>query len=156
MISSLLRIKEYSLYILWFISYLFCTLSSFLLHFILFPFFVLLFCIYIGVSILCNSSIQQRKVLFSSLISQGIKAMEGRVSPCFLFRQPIYKLCFPSATPPSSQAAPEPSVAVRIFYPPKKISSELFWRLLHLLLTTPPLSASGHDLPAGRNFSINK
>ena len=29
-----LRIKEYSLDILWFISIIFCTLSSFLLHFI--------------------------------------------------------------------------------------------------------------------------
>ena len=72
----LLRIIEYSLDILWFISYIFCTLSSFLLNFILF-FFVPLFCIYIGVSILCNISIQYRKVFFSSIISHGIRAMKG-------------------------------------------------------------------------------
>ena len=36
--EKVLRIKEYSLDILWFISHLFCRLSSFLLHFILFPF----------------------------------------------------------------------------------------------------------------------
>ena len=36
-LEGVLRIKEYSLDILCFISYLFCTLSFFLLHFILFP-----------------------------------------------------------------------------------------------------------------------
>ena len=45
----------------------FCTLSSFPLYFILFP-FVPLFCIYIGVSILCNSlthSIKKSFLFFS-------------------------------------------------------------------------------------------
>ena len=37
-VLTLLRIIEYFLDILWFISYLLCTLSSFLLHFIFFPF----------------------------------------------------------------------------------------------------------------------
>ena len=46
LVYKLLRIKEYSLDILWFISYIFCTLSSFLLHFILFPFCSIILYIY--------------------------------------------------------------------------------------------------------------
>ena len=45
-LGGVLRIKEYSLDIPWFISYLFCTLSSFLLHFILFPFCSIILYIY--------------------------------------------------------------------------------------------------------------
>ena len=41
-----LRIIEYSLDILWFIFYLLYTLSSFLLHFILYPFCVIVLYIY--------------------------------------------------------------------------------------------------------------
>ena len=60
-LCCLLRIIEYSLYILLFISYLLYTLSSFLLHFILFLFCSILLYIYIyiyiyiSVSILCNT-----------------------------------------------------------------------------------------------------
>ena len=44
--GRVLRIKEYSLHILWFISYLFCTLFFFLLHFILFLFCSIILYIY--------------------------------------------------------------------------------------------------------------
>ena len=59
---ALLRIKEYSIDIIWFISYLFCTLSSFLLHFILFPFCSII--LYIDVFIPCNSLINKEKLSF--------------------------------------------------------------------------------------------
>ena len=43
-LRGVLRIIKYYLDILWFFSYILCTLSSFILHFILFPFCSILLC----------------------------------------------------------------------------------------------------------------